>query len=127
MSGELFALLVRHSILALAESSGGRDNDGAFTYGLSTGTRTDRRGLAVELFGARALVLEGLLDPSSVPDYLSGVIIADEVEHQLNRLREPGRIVLCGTTDLCRRYDMALRAYGVQTQIIGEEATARGL
>ena len=83
--------------------------------------------MAAELFGARALVLEGLLDPSSVPDYLSGVIIADEVEHQLNRVREPGRIVLCGATDLCRRYDLALRARGVPTQIIGEEATARGL
>jgi len=127
MSGELFALLVQHSILALSASSDKRADDGAFTHGLSTGKRTDRRGLAAELFGARALVLEGLLDPSSVPDYISGVIIADEVAHQLNRVRDPGRVVLCGAADLCRRYDLALRRHDLQTHIIGEEATARGL
>jgi 2-dehydro-3-deoxygalactonokinase len=125
MSGELYALVLRHSILALTAAHGERD-DAAFTRGL-TAAAADERGLAAELFGARALVLDGLLEPASVPDYVSGVIIADEVRHQLPRHANPGRIVLCGTTDLCRRYASALGQYGVQTHILAEDTTVRGL
>jgi 2-dehydro-3-deoxygalactonokinase len=125
MSGELFALVLRHGILALTAVQGERD-DAAFARGLVAGAG-DARGLSAELFGARALVLAGRLDPPSVPDYVSGVIIADEVRHQLPRHANPGRIILCGTTDLCRRYASALAQHGVQTDIVSEDATARGL
>lgn len=125
MSGELFALVVQHGILALTAAKGERD-DAAFARGLAAGA-DDARGLPAELFGARALVLDGLLDPASVPDYVSGVIISDEVRHQLPRHANPGRIILCGNTDLCRRYASALDGHGVQTHIVSEDATARGL
>jgi 2-dehydro-3-deoxygalactonokinase len=125
MSGELFTLVLRHGILALTVAQDEHDA-AAFARGLMAGAG-DARGLPAELFGARALVLDGLLDPASVPDYVSGLIIGDEVRHQLPRHANPGRIVLCGTTDLCRRYASALRQHGVQTHIVSEDATARGL
>jgi 2-dehydro-3-deoxygalactonokinase len=125
MSGEVFALVLQHGILALTVAEGKRD-DAAFARGLAAGAG-DARGLPAELFGARALVLEGLLDPASVPDYVSGLIIGDEVRHQLPRHANPDRIILCGTTDLCRRYASALGQHGVQTHIVSEDATARGL
>ena len=62
-----------------------------------------------------------------MPDYVSGVIIADEVRHQLPRHPNPGRIILCGTADMCRRYASALGQQGVQTHVVSEDATARGL
>jgi 2-dehydro-3-deoxygalactonokinase len=125
MSGELYALVLRHGILALTADRGQRD-DAAFTRGL-TAAAANERGLAAELFGARALVLDGLLNPAAMPDYVSGVIIADEVRHQLPHHAHPGRIVLCGTTDLCRRYASALGRHGVQTHVVSEEASAHGL
>ncbi len=126
ISGELYALVLRHGILALTAAQGEPD-DVAFARGLAAGYADDARGLPVELFGARVLVLEGRLAPASVPDYVSGVIIADEVRHQLPRHPKPGRIILCGTADLCRRYASALGQQGVQTHVVSEEATARGL
>jgi 2-dehydro-3-deoxygalactonokinase len=126
MSGELFALVLRHGILALTAAAGERD-DAAFARGLMAGAAGDTRGLPVELFGARALVVDGRLDPASVADYVSGVIIADEVRHQLPRYADPDRVVLCGTADLCRRYASALGMHGVQTHLVSEDATALGL
>jgi 2-dehydro-3-deoxygalactonokinase len=125
MSGELFSLVGRHGILALTAAPGERD-DAAFARGLEASAEGDR-GLAAELFSARALVLDGLLDATSLSDYVSGVIIADEVRHQLPRYASSDRITLCGNTDLCRRYASALRLHGVRTRTVSEDAAARGL
>lgn len=122
MSGELYGLLTAHGILARTAAEPVRD-DTAFARGLAAGQRN--RGLATELFGVRPLVLDGALEPSSVPDYLSGVLIADEVSNLLPGLENS--VVLCGTADLCRRYAVALDGRGVKTTVLTEEITARGL
>ncbi|MDI3385117.1 2-dehydro-3-deoxygalactonokinase [Streptomyces sp. B-S-A8] len=149
MSGELYGLLTAHGILArtaetartaasartaetartagsarTAETAAGsvRRDDAAFERGLAAGRS---RGLAAELFAARPLVLDGVLAPAALPDYLSGVLIADEVAHLL-----PGaatEVVLCGTADLCRRYATALARHGVRATVLSEDITARGL
>jgi 2-dehydro-3-deoxygalactonokinase len=126
MSGELYGLVMQHGILGRTAHGGVRD-DAAFERGLVTGTSVPSRGLPAELFGARALVLDGLLDPSSVPDYVSGVIIADEVRHLLPHYAFGDRILLCGNADLSRRYAAALRVHGVVAEMVAEEAAAQGL
>lgn len=123
MTGEIFGLLSRTGLLARTASPGSTD-DRAFERGLRT--RTDR-GLPAELFGGRVLVLDGLLDPASLPDYLSGVLIADEIRHQLPTYTTSGQLVVCGAPDLCGRYARALTRYGVQPHVVTEDATARGL
>jgi 2-dehydro-3-deoxygalactonokinase len=122
MSGELYGLLSAHGILARTAAEPVRD-DAAFARGLATGRRS--RGLATELFGARPLVLDGVLEPASVPDYLSGVLIADEVSNLLSD--SDNEVVLCGTADLCRRYAIALDGRGVTATVLTEEITAQGL
>ncbi|MER7014232.1 2-dehydro-3-deoxygalactonokinase [Saccharopolyspora sp. NPDC000359] len=122
MSGELFGLLTADGILARTATEPRRDDE-AFARGLLAGRS---RGLATELFGARPLVLDGLLAPASVPDYVSGVLIADEVAHLLPTTG-PGRVLLCGTADLCRRYQQALAAHGVVPTVLTEDVAARGL
>ncbi|KAA5835135.1 2-dehydro-3-deoxygalactonokinase [Saccharopolyspora hirsuta] len=122
MSGELFGLLTADGILARTAAEPRRDDE-AFARGLIAGRS---RGLAAELFGARPLVLDGLLDPASVPDYVSGVLIADEVAHLLPSTG-PGQVLLCGTEDLCRRYQQALAAHGVAPTVLTEDVAARGL
>lgn len=123
MTGEIFGLLLKHGLLARTAAPGGSDEH-AFDRGLRT---TAERGLPAELFGARALVLDGLLDPTSVSDYLSGVLIADEVRHQLPLHEPAGEFVLCGTPELCGHYARALRRNGADPRILAEDTTARGL
>ncbi|GAB7028654.1 2-dehydro-3-deoxygalactonokinase [Streptomyces sp. NPDC021749] len=121
MSGELYALLTAHGILARTAEPSVRD-DAAFARGLAAGRS---RGLAAELFGARPLVLDGALEPALLPEYVSGVLIADEVAHLLSGTET--EVVLCGTADLCRRYATAIAGRGVRATVLSEEITARGL
>jgi 2-dehydro-3-deoxygalactonokinase len=123
MTGEIFGLLLRDGLLARTAAPASGD-DRAFERGLRT---TTDRGLLTELFGGRALVLDGLLDPSSLPDYISGVLIADELRHQLPTYATSGPVVLCGAPELCARYSKALAQNGVESRVVPEDATARGL
>lgn len=126
MTGELYALVTRHGLLSHTGATPRRD-DAAFERGLTAGFSARERGLAATLFGARALVLDGLLEPAALADYLSGVVIADEVRHLLPQHGGARRIILCGNGDLCRRYAAALRFREVGTQVVGEDAAAAGL
>lgn len=122
MTGELFGLLIHHGLLARTSELGTRDDD-AFARGLAAADR----GLPTELFGGRALVLDGLLEAAALPDYLSGVLIGDEIRHQLPPDDAAGRFVLCGEPDLCRRYESGLARAGVTPRVVAEDASARGL
>ncbi|MGW0183373.1 2-dehydro-3-deoxygalactonokinase [Nocardia sp. NPDC003345] len=127
MSGELYGLVTRHGLLSHTGAAPRRD-DAAFARGLNAGFSARARGLGAALFGARALVLDGLLAPASLTDYVSGVVIADEVRNLLPHQDGTGPIVLCGNADLCRRYTVALRMRGASTWIVsGEDAAAAGL
>lgn len=126
MTGELYALVTQHGLLSHTGTAPRRD-DAAFARGLTAGFSVRERGLAATLFGARALVLDGLLEPAALADYLSGVVIADEVRHLLPHHGGAERIVLCGNGDLCRRYAAALRTRGVDAQVVDEDAAAAGL
>jgi 2-dehydro-3-deoxygalactonokinase len=126
MTGELYGLLLGDSILARTATEPVRDDE-AFRRGVSAGSSPGSRGLQVELFGARALALDGTLAPSSVPDYVSGLLLGDEVGHLLPRRTGTGPLVVCGSDDLCRRYAAALAAHGVATQALTEDVTVRGL
>ncbi|WP_058853108.1 2-dehydro-3-deoxygalactonokinase [Nocardia jinanensis] len=126
MTGELFALVTQHGLLSHTGTTPRRD-DAAFARGLTAGFSARERGLAAAMFGARALVLDGLLEPAALADYLSGVVIADEVRHLLPHHGGAERIILCGNDDLCRRYAAALRMRDVRTQVVDEDAAAAGL
>jgi 2-dehydro-3-deoxygalactonokinase len=123
MTGEVFGLILRDGLLARTAAPASAD-DRAFELGLST---TPDRGLLTELFGARVLTLDGLLDPASLPDYISGVLIADELRHQLPKYATTGRFVVCGAPDLSARYAKALAQNGIEPHMVSEDATARGL
>ena len=123
MTGELYGLLLGDSILARTATHAVRDDE-AFRRGVAAAS--GGRGLQVELFGARALVLAGRLPPGSVPDYVSGVLVGDEVAHLLPRAGA-GPVVVCGGEDLCRRYALALAAAGVEAEVHTEDVTVRGL
>lgn len=123
MTGELYAVLLEHSILATTAGDPVRDDE-AFRRGLARAG--SGRGLQAELFGTRASALDGSLPAGSVSDYVSGLLVGDEVAHLLPALGGPP-LVLCGGDDIRRRYAAALGAHGVEPQHLTEDVTVRGL
>lgn len=110
MTGELFALLRKHSILGAGAVDGDPD-PAAFARGVVAARDSGAAGAFGRLFSVRALMLDGALAPASVPDYLSGLLLGEELRSQLASGRFPvdAPIQLIGDAALCERY----RAAGV--------------
>lgn len=128
MTGELFALLREHSILGrpAREAGGGPACDEAFDRGVTAVRAAGTAGATALLFSARALVLGGQLRAADSLDYLSGLLVGEELRCALSEDSdvEP---VLVGDAALCARYRRALALFGRSSQIAGEEAAAAGL
>lgn len=128
MTGELYGLLMRDSILArLATGAPAADISAAFVRGLQTeAERGDERGLPALLFTARPLVLAGRLDADEVADYVSGLLIGAEVRHAL-RGAPAGVVALCGPPASAHCYRVALEHNGATVRVVAEGAAVRGL
>ncbi|PUB29981.1 2-keto-3-deoxygalactonate kinase [Promicromonospora sp. AC04] len=128
MTGELYGLLMRDSILArLATGEVGPKASAAFARGLEAeAAHGDERGLSALLFTARPLVLAGRLGSAEVADYVSGLLIGAEVRHALRG--DPAAVVaLCGPPSTEDRYRLALERGGVSVRIVEEDAAVHGL
>ncbi len=133
MTGELFAVLGRHSILGRL-MQGGSEDEAAFLRGVgyAGGTSKDAGGLLKRLFSARTLALFDRLPPEGVRSYLSGLLIGTEIEEALGCIgamdadRE-SEIVIVGGAGLAATYATALQARGRRCAIRQEDVTARGL
>jgi 2-dehydro-3-deoxygalactonokinase len=135
MTGELYALLVRDSILGrLAERPKEQDQD-AFQRGLDIAFETAEQsgGLLGTLFSARTLVMTGRLPATGVQDYISGLLIGAEVAAFTQQLaptqreeNHPG-ITVCANPTLAPRYARALGQAGFTTTLASPEAAALGL
>ena len=124
MTGELFAVLRDHSIL-------GRLSDPATPLAVTPGPAFMRgvrvagegAGIASILFTARAAVLVGDLPAADSVEYLSGLLIGDEVRSALAAGERPRSII--GERSLCDRYAAALRALGAgEVEALGDTAPA---
>jgi 2-dehydro-3-deoxygalactonokinase len=125
MTGELFDVLVKHSILGRL-MTGAAEDDGGFGRGLDAARREGGGGLSGALFSARTLGLFGDIPAGALRDYLSGLLIGHELREALARF--PAReVLLIGAPDLARRYDTALRAFGVGASSADEGAAVKGL
>lgn len=122
MTGELFAVLSRHSILGrLMEGTSGDVGAGAaFTRGVRH-ARDAGGALANLVFSARSAVLVGDLPAADSLGYLSGVLIGDEVRAGLATGHRPRALI--GEPALCARYAAALGELGVgDVAILGDTA-----
>jgi 2-dehydro-3-deoxygalactonokinase len=123
MSGEVYALLRQHSILARTmPASDGLLDEEAFVRGIRQAQ--DSGNLLRGAFSARTLALFDQLPTSALPSYLSGLVIGEEL-----RSRDPSLpgVVLIGTPALTQRYALGLHALGCASRSLGAEATWRGL
>jgi 2-dehydro-3-deoxygalactonokinase len=123
MTGEVYALLRQHSILArtLPAEDGALD-EAAFVQGVTHAAQT--RSLLQSAFSARTLSLFERMEAQPLASYLSGLVIGEELRAQPHL---PAEVVLIGNAALTARYALALRTRGVTTRSLGSEATWRGL
>jgi len=125
MTGECYALLRRHSILArtLPEDDGALDED-AFARGVAHAREAGS--LLHGAFSVRTLALFDRLSAEALPSYLSGLVIGEELRTQtLPTGTTP--LVVIGADALTLRYRLALQSLGVTVMTIGAEAGWRGL
>jgi len=128
MTGELFALLRQHSILCVGSGDAAVDPD-AFARGVVAARDSGSAGAFSRLFSARALMLDGALAPDAVPEYLSGLLIGEELRSGLasNRFRHDAPLQLIGDTALCARYRLAASHFDIDLAEPLVEAAAYGL
>jgi 2-dehydro-3-deoxygalactonokinase len=124
MTGEVYALLRTHSILARTLPA---DDDAfhgeAFDAGVAHALRSP--GLLQAAFSVRTLALFDRLAERERASYLSGVVIGEEL--RTRTLEKGERVVVIGADALTQRYERALAHGGVRAQTIGAQATWRGL
>ncbi len=123
MSGEFFALLSRHSILAGAMTPQAPPDEAAFALGVQRAGQGG--GLLQHAFGVRTLSLFAAMSAPALTSYLSGLVIGEELCTQ--QLARDTEVVLIGAPRLTQRYARALALHGVRTRALGEEATWEGL
>jgi len=124
MTGEFYALLSQHSILARTLDATAPLDPAAFLQGAAQAD--NGAGLLHNAFGARTLALFNRLPATALASYLSGVLIGEELRVQA--LPNNGHeVVLIGTVALTERYALALTARGIATRLLGAEATWAGL
>ena len=129
MTGEVYALLSKHSILgrgvADAPEGSAELRDAAFARGVLA---AQDRGALARLFSSRALMLTGAIEPSAVLDYLSGLLIGEEL-----RLASPilqagdPRVALTGDGRLCARYERAFEIAGYAAPERVDNSALQGL
>ncbi|MEF7616186.1 2-dehydro-3-deoxygalactonokinase [Aquincola sp. MAHUQ-54] len=134
MTGELFALLREHSVLSRLMAPAGAPQAPqaqaleAFDRGVADAVRAGGREIARLLFGVRARGLFDELAPAVAPDYLSGLLIGNEVASAGAPAEMRDRpVVLVGEAALCARYARALAQQGLQAEVHDEPLAAAGL
>lgn len=119
MTGELFSVISTHTILgrALPEQTESLE---AYQKGINESGGSD---LTSALFAARTHRLFGHLAPEHIHDYLSGLLIGQELKH----VTHP-HLYLVGGTGLCQRYQQACESLSLTSeQVNGDEVFLIGM
>ena len=127
LSGELFELLRRHSVLA---RDGGEveAQSPAFAQGLDFARRNGDADLLHLMFSARSRVVTGEMPKGDAASYLSGLVLGKDVGSALSLLDLSGPVQLICTPSLATLYARALGAYSLQSAVIdGDSAALAGL
>jgi 2-dehydro-3-deoxygalactonokinase len=125
LSGELFALLAQHSVLARGADAA---SPAHAAFGAGVAATKDRAGLLHLLFSTRSRQLSGEIPQAEAASYLSGLIIGAEVEAAIRLFAPQGDVVLICTPALAALYDAVLRRHGLGAVALdGDDAVLAGL
>jgi 2-dehydro-3-deoxygalactonokinase len=125
MTGEIYALLRQHSILARTmPPADGELQHEAFQRGIEHARQSGT--LLHAAFSARTLSLFDRLPAAAMPSYLSGLVIGEELRSQ-ELGASSGPLIVIGSPALTQRYELALQVLDMPVRSVGSEATWRGL
>jgi 2-dehydro-3-deoxygalactonokinase len=125
LSGELFEILRRHSVLA-RDSAEVDGSSPAFALGLEFAKQ--KADLLHLLFSVRSRVVTGEMAKADAASYLSGLVLGKDVATALTLLAPDGPVQLICTPLLAALYGKALAAYDVKSATIdGDRAALAGL
>lgn len=123
-TGEAFAALSGHTILARMMDMAAPHHPGAFARGVARAQQGG--GLLHHLFGLRAAALFDEIAEAEAASFLSGLLIGHEVAAALEEGVAPP-VILVGSEALTDRYAAALDVFGVPHRAAAPHAAARGL
>ena len=124
MTGECYALLRQHSILARTlPTDASPFEEAAFVQGVQIALRGTS--LLQTAFSVRTLALFDRLSPDELESYLSGLVIGEELRAQ--SLDASQRVVLIANPALTQRYQLALAQCGIACDSPGVQITWAGL
>ena len=130
VTGELFDLLCANGVLTARTDAGSRPPGKHFFKAVSSIAKRPQY-LLSRLFGARADVVRGRMDPDDAPDFISGLLIGADVAGAIGLLglRKAARLVsVIATPVLAQRYLWALKHCGVPAMAADTSLlTPRGL
>jgi 2-dehydro-3-deoxygalactonokinase len=125
LSGELFALLSQHSVLARGADAA---SPAHAAFGQGAAAAKDQAGLLHLLFSTRSRQLGGDIPKAQAASYLSGLIVGAEVEAAIRLFAPEGEVVLVCTPALATAYQAVLKTHGLGATVLdGDDAVLAGL
>lgn len=131
MTGEVYEVLQRHSILGRLMTEPRGEDPAAFRQGVAEALAPAGAGTLQSLFGVRTRGLFGDLAADQLASYLSGLLIGAEIREARAALAARNsraeRLTVIGAGPLTALYEEALAMAGIATRRAGEDSAARGL
>ncbi len=125
MTGEIFTLLAKHSILGRL-MRGNKTDLVAFERGMVWAERSEE--MLSQLFQVRTQVLANKLSTSGVHSFLSGMLIGYELKQALKNSIPEHKVTIIGNARIARLYAKSLDRYAIRGMVTdGEQVTAAGL
>lgn len=126
MTGEFYALLSQHSILAKTCLPDAPLKKEVFLEGVMQSQKAG--GLLHHAFSARSLALFEKLNPAQSSSYISGLLIGEEIKSAKVDLQDQTTpLFILGNSQLTQRYAYALEALNLSAQALADEVTWSGL
>jgi 2-dehydro-3-deoxygalactonokinase len=127
MTGEIYGVLTKHSILGRLIPAGERGFDrDAFADGVRQALSDASAGLLNDLFTARSGALLEAFPAGAIADRLSGLLIGHEVQSGLALGWSDAPPILFGEPALTERYALAFAIAGRGSRPGPEQATVKG-
>lgn len=130
MTGELFSSIRDHTILGRpARDVVQQSSEEIFIRGLHTARLAGAEGISARLFSARSLFLTGQLPAEHTLEYLSGLLIGEEIRSALAAC-DPASlppIILIGNSALTERYQLSLEQFSLPRSFIIDNSAHIGL
>ena len=127
LTGELFAVLKKHSVLISKTTDVNIDED-TFMEGVQTTENLSDSHLLHALFSTRSRQVVGGYSESDGLSYLSGLLIGSDINGALKLFAEQfpeiNSITLIGEDSLCHYYQLALKGHNITANIVDSQQIA---